>query len=72
MLSPDGIPALDETENRVTVRVIGIRDAISQDHVLQGKNMVPACLPFNQFSVQELTAVIIEVGDEIPFIWGLG
>jgi len=72
MLSPNRIPPLDEMEDRVTVLIISIRDVITQNHVLQGKNMVPAGPPFNQFGVEELTTVIIAAGDEIQFIWGIG
>jgi hypothetical protein len=72
MFSPDGIPALDEAENRVAVGVIGIGSAIAQNHAFQGRDVVPTGLFFNQLGVQQLTAVIIEAGDEIPLVSGIG
>ena len=34
--------------------------------------MIPAGLFFNQLGIQQLTAVIIEAGDEIPLVSGIG
>jgi len=72
VFAPERVPALNEPENGVTVGVIGIRGTIAQNHAFQGKDMVPAGLSFNQLRIQELTAVIINAGDEIPLGCGIG
>jgi len=72
VFAPERVPALNEPENGVTVGVIGIRGTIAQNHAFQGKDMVPAGLSFNQLRIQELTAVIIKAGDEIPLGCGIG
>jgi hypothetical protein len=72
MFSPDGVPALDEAENRVRVGVISVRGSIAKDHAFQGGDMVPAGLLFNELRIQQLTAKIIEARDEMPFLLGVG
>jgi hypothetical protein len=72
MFSPDGVPALDEAENRVRVGVISVGGSIAKDHAFQGGDMVPAGLLFNELRIQQLTAKIIEARDEMPFLLGVG
>ena len=59
---------MNEAEDRVAIGVIGIRGTITEDHTFQGKDMVPTGFSFNKFCIQELTAVIVEACDEIPFL----
>lgn len=72
MFSPDGVPALEEAENRVGVGVVSTRSSIAEDHAFQGGDMVPAALLFNELGIRQLTAKIIEARDEMPFLCGVG
>jgi len=72
MFSPDGIPALDKAENRVGVGVISVGGAIAQDDAFQGRDVVPAGFLLHEFGVEELTTIIIQAGDEMPFLVSKG
>jgi hypothetical protein len=68
---PDGVPALDETENGVAIGVIGVRRPMAQNHVFQGKDMIPASLSLDKLAVQKEPAVVVQAGDQMPLLPGI-
>jgi hypothetical protein len=72
MLPPDRIPALDKAENGVAVRVVGIGEAIVQNYVFQGYDMVPAGLSLDEVGIEKQSAVVIKARNQMPFFQGVG
>jgi len=72
MFSPDRIPSLDKPEDGMGVDVIGVRESISKDDGLEGKDMGPTGFLVDQNGVKQEPAIIIQGGDEIPFLLGCG
>ena len=70
VLIPEGVPTPDKAEDGVGIDVIGLGEAMSKDHGLQGQNMGPAGLFLDQNGVEEEAAIIIEGGDQVPFFLG--
>ena len=68
MGSPDRLSSLDKSKDGMRVDVIGIRKPIAQDGSLEGQDMGPAGLFFDQGCVENETAIIIEGSDQIPFL----
>ena len=50
------------------VHIVGIRESVLKDDALEGQNMSPAGLLFDQNGIKEEPAVIIQRGNEIPFL----
>jgi len=70
MFSPEGVSSLDESEDTVGVNIVGIGESILKDDALEGQDMGPTGLYFNENGIEHKSAVIIEGGDEIPFVLG--
>jgi hypothetical protein len=68
---PDGVPALDETENRVAIGVIGVRRPMAQNHVFQGKDMIPAGFSLDKIAIQKEPAVVVQADDQMPHLPGI-
>jgi len=65
---PEGIPSPDKAEDRVGIDVVSIREAMSKDHRLQGQDMGPTGLFPDQNGIEEEAAIIIQGGNQIPFL----
>jgi hypothetical protein len=70
VFTPDRVPSLDKSKNRVRIDIIGVREPISKDDGLQGHNMSPAGFFLDQSGIKDETTIIIERGDQIPFLPG--
>jgi len=70
MLSPKGVPSLDETEDGMGVYVVAVREPILKDDGLKGQDMSPGGFLFDQSGIEDEPAIIIEGSDEIPFFLG--
>jgi hypothetical protein len=70
VLIPEGVPPADKAEDGVGIDVVGIREAMSKDHRLQGQNMGPAGLFPDQDGIEEEAAIIIQGGNQVPFFLG--
>jgi hypothetical protein len=68
MFSPDGVSSLDESEDGMRIDIVGERKAISKDDGLESLNMRPRGLFLNQGGIKDEAAMIIQRGDEIPFL----
>jgi hypothetical protein len=72
VLIPEGVPSPDKSEDRMGIDIVGVRKAISEDDGLEGQDMSPAGLFFDQNGIEHESTIIIEGGDEIPFFLGGG
>ena len=72
MFSPDRIPSLDKPEDGMGIHVVGVRESISKDDGLEGTDMSPTGFLVDQSGVKEEPAIIIQGGEEIPFLLGCG
>jgi hypothetical protein len=72
VFSPERIPSLDESEDRMGVDIIGVRQTISKEYGLEGQDMSPAGLLFDQNSIKEEPAIIIQGSNKIPFLLSCG
>jgi hypothetical protein len=70
VFSPDRVSSLDESEDRMRIDVIRVREPIAKDDGLEGQNMSPGGLFFDQSGIKDEAAVIIQGGDQIPFLLG--
>ncbi|MGQ9510232.1 MAG: hypothetical protein ACUVTN_12710 [Thermodesulfobacteriota bacterium] len=70
MFSPEGVSSLDESEDTVGVNIVGIGESILKDDALEGQDMSPSGLCFNENGIEYKSAVIIQGGDEVPFLLG--
>jgi len=73
VFSPDRVSSLDKSKDAVGVYIIGVRESISEDEALESHNMRPTGFCLDESSIKEEPAVIIQGGDEIPFLlrcWG--
>jgi hypothetical protein len=72
VFSPEGVPSLDESKDAMGVHIVGVREAMVENHRLEGKDMGPTGLLFNQNGIKEESAIIVQRSDEIPFLLGSG
>jgi len=72
VFSPDGVSSLDKPEDGMRIDVVGEREAIAKEEGLERLNVSPAGFLFDQGSIEEEPTMIIEGGDEIPFLLGSG
>jgi len=72
VLLPDGISSLNEPEDRMAVHVVGKRDAVRKPYRLKRHDMVPSMFSFYNIRIEEVTAVIIDAGDEVPLLVRVG
>jgi hypothetical protein len=59
VFSPDRIPPLDKSKDRMRIDVIRVRQPILKDDGLEGQNMSPAGLVFDQSGIKDEAAIII-------------
>jgi hypothetical protein len=72
VFSPEGVPSLDKSKDRVRIDIISIRKPISKDDGLEGQDMGPAGLCLNENGIKEEPAIIIQGSDQIPFLLRCG
>jgi hypothetical protein len=65
---PERISSPDISEDRVRINIVGIRKPVLEDDGLEGQDVGPAGLCFEQNGIEHETAVIIERSDEVPFL----
>jgi hypothetical protein len=65
---PEGVSSSDKSEDGVRIDIIGVRKSILKDDRLQGQNMGPAGLCLNEDGIEHESAIIIQGGNEIPFL----
>ena len=67
MVSPEGVPSLDEAEDGVRIHVVGVGQSVTKKDRLESLDMSPASFFFEQDGIKDESAVIIQGCDEIPF-----
>jgi hypothetical protein len=72
MLSLDRVPALNEAEDGVAVRVIRVWDTVAKSHSFQGLDMVQAGFPLDEVGIERKSAVIVKARDQMPDLAGVG
>jgi hypothetical protein len=72
VLIPKGISSPDKAKDRVGIDIIGERKAIAKDDRLEGLDMSPAGFFLDEGGIKDEPAMIIQRGDEIPFLLGGG
>jgi len=72
VFSPEGISSLDKTEDGMRIDIVGEREAIAKDDGLESLDVSPTGFFLDQGSIKEEPTMIIEGGDEIPFLLGGG
>jgi hypothetical protein len=72
VFSPDRIPSLNKSEDRMGVHIIGIRESIAKEDGLEGQDMGPAGLFLDQRGIKDQPTIIIQGGDQIPFLLSRG
>jgi hypothetical protein len=72
VLSPEGVPSLDKSEDGMGVYIVAIRESVLQDDTLEGQDMSPRGFLFGQNGVKDEAAIIVQGSDEIPFLLGGG
>ena len=68
VLIPEGVSSPDKSEDGVGIDIVGVRKAKSEDDGLEGQDMGPAGFFFDQNGVEHESAIIIQGGNEIPFL----
>ena len=72
VLSPEGVPSLEESEDGMGVYIGGVRESILKDDALEGQDTSPSGLLFDQSGVEDQPAMVIQGSDKIPFLLGRG
>ena len=72
VLSPIGVSPLDKSEDGMGVHIVGVRESIAKDKGLKSQDMGPGGFCSDQSCIKYETAIIIQGGDEIPFLLGGG
>jgi hypothetical protein len=70
VLAPDAVPALDEAEDAKGVDVVAERDAVGCREGFNGLDMGPSRIFRNEISEEDLTAEIVDGGDQSPLLLG--
>ena len=68
MLTPQRVPSLDEPKDGMGVDVIGEWTTILEEDCLKRHDMSPRGLSFQQGSIEDEAAIIIERRNEIPLL----
>jgi hypothetical protein len=68
VFSPEGVPSLDKSKDRVGIDIISIRKPILKDGGLEGQDMGPSRFFLHQSCIKEEPAIIIQGSDQIPFL----
>ena len=69
---PEGVSSPDKSEDRVGVDIVGVRESEAEDDRLEGQDMGPAGFFLDQNGIEHKSAIIIQGGDQIPFLLGSG
>jgi hypothetical protein len=72
VFSPDGVSPLDKSEDGMGVYIVAVREPVSKDDGLERLDVSPTGLFLDQGGIEEEPTVIIQRGDEIPFLLGGG
>jgi hypothetical protein len=72
VFSPEGVSSLDKSEDGMRIDIVGEGEAIAKDEGLESLDVSPAGLFLDQGSIKEEPTMIIQGGDEIPFLLGGG
>jgi len=72
VLSPEGVPPLDKSEDGMGVDIIRVRKSVSKDDGLQSEDMSPGGFLFDQSGIKDQPAVIIQGSNEVPLFLGCG
>ena len=72
VLSPEGVPSLDKSEDRMGIYIVAIREPVLKDDGLEGQDMSPGGFLFDQSGIKDQTAIIIQGSDEIPLLLSCG
>jgi hypothetical protein len=70
VLSPEGVPSLDKSEDGVGVYIVTVREPVSKDDGLKGQDMSPGGFLFDQSGIKDKPAVIIQGSDQGPLFLG--
>ena len=65
---PEGVSSSDKSEDGVRIDIVGVRESEAKDDRLEGQDMGPAGFFLNQNGVEHESAIIIQGGNEIPFL----
>jgi len=72
VFSPERVSPLDEAKDAMGVDIVGVRESMAEDDGLEGQDMGPAGLLFEQRGIMDQSTEIIQGSDEIPFLFGSG
>jgi hypothetical protein len=72
VLSPYGVSLLNEAEYGMIVHVIGKRKAIPGAQRFQRANVTPARFLFQDIGIEQVSAIVINAGDEVQFVGNIG
>jgi len=68
VFSPDGVSSLDKSEDGMRIDIVGEREAIAKDDGLESLDVSPTGFFLDQGSIKEEPTMIIQGGDEVPFL----
>jgi hypothetical protein len=72
VLIPEGVSSPDKSEDGVRIDIVGVGESILKDDGLEGQDMGPAGFFVDQNGIEHESAIIIQGGDEIPFLFCSG
>jgi len=72
VLIPEGVSSSDKSEDVVRIDIIGEREPEAEDNGLEGQDMGPGGFFLDQNGIEHESAIIIQGGDEIPFLFCSG
>jgi hypothetical protein len=72
VLIPEGVSSSDKSEDGVRIDIIAVGEPILKDDGLEGQDMGPAGFFLDQNGIEHESAIIIQGGDEVPFLFGSG
>jgi hypothetical protein len=70
MLSPEGVPPLNKSEDGMGVYIVAIRESVSKDDGLEGQDMSPSGFLFDQSGIEDQPAIIIQGSNQVPLFLG--
>jgi hypothetical protein len=65
---PEGVSSADESEDGVRIDIVGVREPVSKNDGLEGRDMGPTGLCLEQNGIEHESAIIIQRSDQIPFL----
>lgn len=72
VFSPIGVPSWDEAEDGMRIDIVGVWESILKDNGLKSQDKSPSGFFFSQSRIKDQGAIIIQRGNEIPFLLGGG